>query len=54
MTGPLEPEIIGLEETLRAITGDDELPVQVFFTERYRVTTTTTTVTTQAPSTTLT
>ena len=53
VTGPLEPEILGIEEALRAIAGDDELPVQVFFTERYRVTTTTTTVVTEAPSTTL-
>lgn len=41
VTGPVEPDINRLQIDLRAVADNVELPVEVFFTERYRVTTTT-------------
>lgn len=44
--GPVEPTIERLEATLREVAGDEGLVLAVYFTERYRVTTTTTPPTT--------
>lgn len=41
VAGPTEPDIAAILATLRADSGIPDLPVDVFFTQRYRVTTTT-------------
>jgi uncharacterized hydrophobic protein (TIGR00271 family) len=41
VTGPVAPDIVRLEVALRDLAGNGTLPVDVYFTERYLVTTTT-------------